>query len=135
MKKLSFYILSFTWGIILTAIGFLVALILLCAGKKPKKWGSCIYFEIGKKNWGGMELGIVFLTNKNPSNHIRNHEYGHAIQNCYFGPFMLLISFASFVRYWYRRCRTFMGLHNKTAYDDIWFERQATDWGNRYMEV
>lgn len=191
LSKSAFYILSFTWGIILTVIGLLVALVLLCAGKKPKKWGRCIYFEVGKKKWGGMELGIVFLTNKDPSVHTRNHEHGHAIQNCYFGPIMpFIVCIPSAVRWWLRK---FKDKESKTLfasivgiifiiagatigvismftklwvlylgsfifaygiilivwllnieipkydigyveYDSIWFEKQATDWGNRYME-
>ena len=132
MKKSIFYVLSFTWGIILTLIGLVVAAVLLCAGKKPKKWGWCYYFEVGE-GWGGLELGIIFLTSKNPSVHTRNHEFGHAIQNCYFGPLMpFIVCIPSAVRYWYRRIRRAKGLPNKTAYDDIWFEGQATRLGTKY---
>ena len=135
MKKSLFYVLSFTWGIVLTLIGLIVAGVLLCMGKKPKKWGWCYYFEIGE-GWGGLELGIIFLTSKNPSTHTKCHEFGHAIQNCYFGILMpFLVCIPSAIRYWYRRIRRSKGLKNKTAYDEIWFEGQATRLGYKYWEM
>ena len=135
MKKSIFYVLSFTWGIVLTLIGLIVAGVLLGMGKKPKQWGWCYYFEIGD-GWGGLELGIIFLTSKKPSTHTKCHEFGHAIQNCYFGPLMpFLVCIPSAIRYWYRRIRRSKGLKNKTAYDDIWFEGQATRLGYKYWEV
>ena len=68
-NKCLFYLLSFTWGLPLTLVGCVVAIVLLITGHKPKKWGYCYYFEIGK-NWGGLELGPFFLVNKDASNHI-----------------------------------------------------------------
>lgn len=135
MNKKTFYILSITWGLPLTLIGLIVAAVLICIGYKPKKWGCCYYFEVGE-NWGGLELGIIFLTNKNPTKHIRNHEHGHAIQNCYLGVFMpFVICIPSAIRYWYRTFRTMAGLENKTKYDDIWFERTATELGKIYASM
>lgn len=132
-NKVLFYVLSWTWGLLLNIVGAVVALVLIVAGKKPKKWGYCYYFEVGK-HWGGMELGMFFLVNENPSVHIRNHELGHGLQNCYWGPLMpFVISIPSFVRYWYREIRTKMGLKNKTKYDDIWFEGDATKRGTEFM--
>jgi hypothetical protein len=34
-NKTLFYVLSWTWGIIMTLIGAIVALVLIIAGKKP----------------------------------------------------------------------------------------------------
>ena len=68
-NKVLFYVLSWTWGLLLNIVGAVVALVLIVAGKKPKKWGYCYYFEVGK-GWGGMELGMFFLVNENPSVHI-----------------------------------------------------------------
>ena len=134
MKKSKFYALSFTWGLPLTLIGLIVAAVLLCAGEKPKKWGLCCYFEVGE-NWGGLELGVIFLTNKSPSVTCRNHELGHGIQNCWFGFLMpFIVCIPSAIRYWYRAIRRKRGLPNKTAYDDIWFEGQATRLGTEYMK-
>jgi hypothetical protein len=133
-KKL-FYELAFTWGIIMTLIGCIVAGALIIAGYKPKKWGRCWYFEIGS-GWGGVELGIFFITNKNPSVHTRNHELGHGFQNCKYGPFMIIISLMSMCRYWYRELRYHRrGLTPPTAYDDIWFEGEATKIGTEFMST
>ena len=105
LKKWMFYLLSFTWGIAMTTIGCLASLVLLIAGRKPKRNQYGWYFEIGT-GWGGCELGCMCIVNKNPSQHTLNHEFGHAIQNCYFGPFMIFISLASAARYWYREYLT-----------------------------
>jgi hypothetical protein len=134
-NKATFYALSFSWGIIMTLVGCVVAIALLVTGHRPKKWGHCFYFEVGKRNWGGMELGIFFLTNKNPSNRIRNHEHGHGFQNCAFGPFMIVISLMSMCRYWYRELKyNRKGLTPPTAYDDAWYEGQATQLGTEFIE-
>lgn len=134
MNKFLFYILSFTWGLPLTLIGIIVAIVLQICGYKPQRHGYCFYFEIGE-NWGGAELGIVFLTNKNPSTYIKNHEHGHALQNCVYGFFMpFIVCIPSAIRYWYRKVRTNKGLENKAAYDDVWFESQATKWGSKFYE-
>lgn len=102
MNKFIFYLLSFTWGLPMTLIGCIVALVFVITGHKPKKYGYCFYFEVGN-NWGGLELGIVFLTDKTPSEHTKMHEHGHGLQNCYFGflmPFVVCIPSA--YRYWLR---------------------------------
>ena len=135
-NKFLFYLLSFTWGIIMTTVGCIVALALLITGHKPKKWGHCWYFEVGKTKWGGMELGPFFLTNKNPSKSIKNHEHGHGFQNCMFGPFMVVISIMSAARYWYRELKyNRKGLNPPTKYDDAWYEGQATKLGGEYIKT
>lgn len=129
MKKFLFYLLSFIWGLPMTLCGLIVAAILLLAGHKPKKWKYCYYFEIGH-NWGGLEFGAFFLVNKNSSTHIKNHEHGHAIQNCWFGPFFPFIVFIpSAIRYWWRELLTKRGKTDLPDYDSIWFEGQATRLG------
>ena len=128
MKKTLFYILSFTWGLPMTLIGLIVSSVLLTVGYKPKKHGWCYYFEVGK-GWGGLELGAIFLTSKNPSEHTRNHEHGHALQNCIWGPlFPFVIAIPSAVRYWTRKIQRSKGKELE-PYDAIWFEWQASTWG------
>lgn len=101
-----FHLLSCTWGIIMTAIGAVVALALLITGHKPKMHGHCIYFEVGK-SWGGMELGMFFLVSKDASTHTKNHEHGHGFQNAVIGPiFPFLVCIPSATRYWLRECKT-----------------------------
>ena len=132
-NKFLFYLLSFTWGLPMTLIGCIVALVLLIAGYKPKKWGYCYYFEIGE-NWGGVELGMFFLTDKNPLDYTKTHEHGHAIQNCWFGPLMpFIVCIPSATRYWYREIRKKIGKPCTTAYIDIWFEKQADQLGEQFI--
>ena len=135
MKKSTFYILSFTWGLPMTLAGIITASFLLILGYKPQRWGACWHFDIGG-NWGGLNLGPVFLTSSNPSEYIKNHEHGHAIQNCYFGiftPFIILIPSA--VRYWYREYREHINKPCTTGYYDIWFEKQASELGIKYATM
>ena len=134
-NKFLFYFLSFTWGLPVTLVGCIVGMVLLVTGHKPKKYGYCYYFEVGN-GWGGLELGVIFLVNKNPSIHTRNHEHGHAFHNCWFGPFMpFVVSIPSAFRYWYRT----LFYHNKgtlpkTKYDDVWFEGTASSLGSNFMK-
>ena len=133
-KKFIFYFLSFTWGILLTLVGLVVAGVLLLAGKKPKKDCWCWIFEVGE-DWGGLNLGIVILTDKDPSVYTKVHEVGHAIQNCMWGLLMIfVITIPSAIRYWYRELK----YHRKgkcppTDYEDIWFEDQDTSLGLALM--
>lgn len=132
LNKATFYLLSWTWGLPMTLIGAVVTLILMAKGKKPKKWGACYYTEVGK-GWGGLELGMFFLTNEKAPERTKNHELGHAIQNCYFGFLMpFVVSLPSAIRYWYRRIRTSLGMRNKGKYEDVWYEGQATKIGTEY---
>lgn len=135
ISKPGFYLLSFTWGSVLTALGLLVSVLMLLTGHKPKRWGYSWYFEVGKKDWGGCEWGPVFIKDKSEGDHLKNHEFGHGIQNCFFGPFMIfLVSMPSSIRYWSRRIRLKLKKPLKTAYDDIWFEGQATRLGTEKMK-
>lgn len=135
MTKTAFYILSFTWGAPTTLAGCVLALWHIAHGRKPKKWGCCYYFEYGDRLWGGMSLGIFFFKDKSNSTHIKNHEHGHAVQNCFFGPFMpFVVAIPSFTRYWYREY--LMRVRHtapKTKYDAVWFEGQATRLGTRFV--
>ena len=139
MKKLSkilFWTLSFTWGLPVTLVGLITTVVLMCCGKKPKQNMYGYAIEIGK-GWGGLEMGPFCLVNANPSRHTLNHEFGHGIQNCYFGPFMIFISLASAIRYWYReyliRIKK-MKYSDLPPYESIWFEGDATRIGNMYYE-
>lgn len=109
----------------------LAALVLTMAGFKAQRWGYCYYFEIGNR-WGGCEIGLFFLKDKTSDTHIKNHELGHSIQNCYFGfaiPFVICVPSA--IRYWYRKLK-----HRADGkpYDSVWFEKQATRIGSEFME-
>jgi hypothetical protein len=130
-QRAIYYILNFTWGLPMTLIGGLVALVLIIAGEKPRKRTSGIAFRVWSCDWGGFSLGPVVVTDTMPTESLVNHEIGHSCQNAVYGPFMIFISIASCVRYWYREL-----FRDKvtTDYDDIWFEGQATKWGNWLAE-
>ena len=132
-NKASFYKLSFTWGIIMTLTGLIIAAVLICAGYKPKRWGGCLCFTVGK-GWGGVSFGIVMIVSNTAGEHTKNHEFGHALQNCRYGLAMPILSLLSAARYWYRNIRTKMGLVNKTDYDDFWFEGEASELGEKYIK-
>lgn len=133
MKRLTFYFLSFTWGIIMTLIGLILACVLLCLGHRPTTYSGCLVFTVGKK-WGGVSFGIVIIKSKTSGEDTKSHEYGHAVQNCKYGLAMPILSLLSAARYHYRNIRTKMGLGNKTDYDAFWFEREATHYGELYGE-
>ena len=134
LSKTAFYVLSYTWGLPTTLAGCAASAVLRATGHQPKKYGWCTYYEVGN-HWGGCSLGPVFIKQKQPSRHICEHESGHAIQNCYFGPFMpFLVSIPSSVRYRAHRLRRRMG-KPLPPYDSIWFEAQATKLGQEYLKL
>lgn len=109
---IGFYLLSFTWGILMTTLGVLVALALLITGHKPHLFHYFIYFEVGR-GWGGFGCGPIFVVSKYSSLHTKQHEAGHGIQNIIFGPIMpLLISIPSCLRYWLREFSSYDGKRN-----------------------
>lgn len=132
--KSLFYLLSFTWGLPMNIGGLCIALAMLFTGHRPRRWGPCIYFNAGK-HWGGASWGMFFITDKDDSTHIKNHEMGHAFQNCYLGFLMpFVIGLPSMSRYWFRNWRERKGHPSRKAYDAIWFEGSATRLGYQYWE-
>ena len=134
MSRKTYYTLSFTWGLPLTLIGAIVALFLLATKHRPHLWRGCLCFEIGKTRWGGLNLGLVILCQHNASDSLKSHELGHAVQNCYLGPIMLLFVFCSAVRYHYRDYKERKG-EKLPPYDSWWFEGQATEYGHKYIKL
>ena len=130
-----FYLLSFTWGLPMTLIGGLVALVLLIGGNKPTRFGWVWHFDF-EIDWG-VSLGLVMLCPKGYSSalwSLRCHEHGHALQNIYLGPlFPLLVGIPSVIRFWVRELNTLRNHPPKTDYDDIWFEGSATASGAAFM--
>lgn len=129
-----FYFLSFTVGLPMTIIGCLVSLLMLICGYKAKLYKRCICFSCGKHS--GFSLGCFIFVNKNSDEKLLEHELGHAIQNCMYGLLMpFIVSIPSFIRYHYRRFYV-RRLHRRltTAYDSIWFEKEATALGKDYAK-
>lgn len=129
-----FYLRSFTWGLPVNVGGAVAAAALLATGHKPDHFGRCLHFSIGK-GWGGGSLGVFIFTCKNPSKHLLEHEHGHSIQNCYYGPLMpFMVNLPSSTRYWYRRVLQKVRPDKKLPpYDSIWFEAEASRLGHEYM--
>lgn len=135
MNPVLFWTLSCTWGILTTTMGALLSLFLLITGHKPKKFGWCVFFEAGE-HWGGCSFGPFFLTQHGASDSLKSHEHGHSLQNCVFGPFMmLLVNLPSSVRYQARNLsRRIRPQKELPDYDAIWFEGQATKIGERFLQ-
>lgn len=133
MRKL-FYILNFTWGIIMNIIGGIGALVIMAMGHKPIRHAGNIVFKFGH-HWGGVSLGIFTFMCVESGERTLNHEFGHSIQNAIFGPlFPFIVAIPSFIR-----CQKFnsnikKGIPNEEDYDAIWFEGSATKWGTIIAE-
>lgn len=131
-KVILFWLLSLTWGIIMTGVGIIVAIIMLITFHQPKRFHYFIYFEFGKF-WGGVNFGPIFIVSKESTISTLQHEAGHGIQNIILGPlFPFLIAIPSAIRYWYREIiyKVNKEKYQKLpAYDAIWFESWATKIG------
>jgi hypothetical protein len=147
-----FWIVSCTWGIIMTTIGALATAglnLIKFAGSvagynlkiKTHRNGCSFITEVGG-NWGGVELGAFALCgnyseeHKSWFDHTRKHEFGHAIQHLYMGPlFIFIVALPSATRYWYH---IIMSKKGKTFpddwYDSIWFEGDATKTGEKFVD-
>ena len=146
MKKIVLGILywigQLTWGIIMSLIGLITALICIIFLKgKVHRNGFTFIVEVGG-NWGGINLGCVSLCggyttvcpDENWFQHTRRHEFGHSLQNLIFGPlFPFIVAIPSAIRYHYQNYRSSKGLPNK-EYDAIWFEGTATKWGTKIID-
>lgn len=132
--KTKYYLLQFTWGIIMNIFGLIGAIAMLCTGHKPQHYGGTILFITGKEPWGGLSLGMFSFVCPQAKEHTKNHEFGHALQNCKWGPaFLFKIAIPSFTRYWKFTLNEKKGIKNTENYDDAWFEGQATQLGNEYI--
>ncbi len=128
-----YYLRSFTWGLPVNLGGVMVAAVLLATGHKPERFGNCVNFTVGK-NWGGGSAGIFMFTCENADTRLKEHEQGHSIQNCFYGPLMPLVNLQSTTRYLYRA--GIKKLHpgkRLPPYDSAWYEGEATELGKAFM--
>ena len=133
LKGIGFWVASCTWGIIVTALGLIVALVLLVTGHRPHRFHYFVYFEVGA-GWGGFSLGGVFAVNRNASLSMKQHESGHGLQNIMLGVFMpFVISIPSAVRYWWREYKARRGAV-LPPYNSIWFEAWASALGEKHFK-
>lgn len=135
-KRILFYIASYTWGIIMSLIGGIIFLTLLCCGCESHIYYGRPYIVIGER-WGGFSAGCFFFVCRQSrhDNHVRSHECGHGLQNALFGPlFPFIIAIPSAIRYWYLSIKYYnKGIASPKPYDSAWFEHQATVWGEKYI--
>lgn len=140
-KLAIFYILSFTWGIVMSLVGLFVFLFIrLFMNNQVNifKVAGRIAIVFKNKSFGGLSLGFVYLVDNGNSMSTHLHELGHTIQNAYFGPFfILLVAIPSAIRY---HIRSYLVNSKRKKYselkpyDSIWFEGQATKLGNKYFK-
>lgn len=130
-----YHLLNYTWGIIMTLIGWIVlGFVRVFLRKKVVehgKFGPCHYIMLFD-NWGGLDLGTTFLLADNMGKewtlHTKQHETGHTFQNALLGPLAIFLIFIpSAIRYW---LATFGKIDS--PYDLIWFEGSASTIGEEY---
>lgn len=128
------WILSCTWGIIMTIIGAIATISIVCSGGKIGIYNGNIYCQCGEGYWGGLNLGPFFFVPYDCPESTKQHEWGHGIQNAIYGPFFIfLVAIPSFIR-----CQYYNIMSSKKQlppYDSIWFEGEATQIGQTYCEV
>lgn len=138
-KKL-YYLIQFTWGLntnILGFIGFIICKFIF-NWEITKYYNNIIISPKNKKINAGLSLGIFLFIDKDADEFLKQHEYGHSIQNLIFGEFfLLLIGIPSLIRCWYYNLIiNKLKLYTKEKYNyySIWFERDASTLGKRAIE-
>lgn len=126
-----FYILSFTWGIILSTLGAIAALFLRALGYYwyPNQYGYIIF--IGNNSWGGFTLGPYSFVCPDASPKLLDHEAGHSYQNALFGPLTVILTIISIFHYWIS-CFVPKVQNN---YYDFWTEKNASQLGENMAHV
>lgn len=132
--KILYYVLNCTWGCIMVIIGAIAALYLKCRRYNSTVYGGCRHFVVGK-DWGGVSLGLIIITDDTTSVSAMNHEFGHSIQNAIYGIlFPFIVAIPSAIRSIYRRQASKKGA-TLPPYDSVWFEGQATKWGTKGINI
>ena len=133
MRTCLYWFIQLTWGLPLNIIGAIIAIVLICRGSMPQRFGYAIYFETGE-NWGGVNFGGFFFVQKSASTQLKRHEYGHSFQNLMLGVLMpFLVNIPSAMRYHYRNYKKAKG-HHLPPYDRFWCEGWATKLGEKYYK-
>lgn len=139
-KKYLYYLIQFTWGLdmnILGAIGYIFCKYIF-GWQTQKYYKNIIISPKDKKINSGLSLGIFLFMDKDADEALKQHEYGHSIQNLIFGEFfLLLIGIPSLIRCWYYNLViNKLKLYTKEKYNyySIWFERDASALGRRAIE-
>ena len=130
-SRIRFYILSFTWGIILSALGLVASLALRALGYRqyPNQYGYVIF--LGNNSWGGFTLGPYSFVCPDATPELLAHEAGHSYQNALFGPIAILLTLVSIVHYWV----SYFVPKVQDDYYDFWTEKNATKLGEATRNV
>ena len=128
MKRLLYYFIQLTWGIIQTSLGFIVFLIFI--RNRHIIFNGAIATEWSR--YDGLSLGLFIFVPQDveikTKYYIYKHEYGHTIQSLILGPlYLLIIGFPSFI--WSRLYRKNMTRTNNKNYYDFYTERNANYFG------
>ena len=105
-SRILFYILSFTWGIILSTLGLVASLALRALGP------------------------YSFVCPDAPPE-LLTHEAGHSYQNALFGPIAILLTLVSIIHYW---ISCFVPKVQNDYYN-FWTEKNATKLGESMRNV
>ena len=137
MNKVLFWFLQLTWGAIMNLIGLIAFLVLIILGHKPRRFHQTIYFLVGS-NWGGVNLGFVTIISRSSGETTLRHEHGHFIQNALYGVlFPFVVAIPSAFRYHYRNWLVRAKRKARSElpnYYSIWFEKQASELGDKYLK-
>lgn len=135
LSEKEFYIRSLTCGLLTNIAGGALALGMMATGHKPKKYSSCIEFDVGE-GWGGASVGMFMFVCRDADEHLKAHELGHSIQNCYYGPLMpFIVNLPSSSRFLFRKVASKLKPDMKfTPYESAWFEAEASALGEKYVE-
>jgi hypothetical protein len=125
-----FYLLQFTWGLPVNAVGLLA--FLCCAHLRHETFcNSLVTYLPG--DGGGLSLGVfLFIRAQSASERrrLRVHEYGHTVQCLFLGPlYWLVVVLPSVI--WYHFFAGFRKRYH-VSYDALYCERWATAWGKKW---
>ena len=130
-SKKEYYILQWTWGILMNITGACACLYAVIRKWPINKYRNAIRITCPKqKGWAGVSLGMFLIVSEGYDSSLP-HEYGHPIQNLSWGLlFPFIVAIPSATRLWYREFKYHRkGLTPPTKYDDIWYEGEATQFG------
>lgn len=134
--KWLFYLLSYTWGILTTVVGWIIlAFVRVFLRRKIVEKGQFFTanYTIFGNNWGGFSFGTNFSVAGNMGDnftlHCKCHELGHTYQAAVFGPFVIFFFYLpSLFRCLYQKRRDDKKLPND-PYDLAYFEASASHIG------
>lgn len=128
------FVVNITWNIVMFTIGFVVGFFLWIFGIDYRFKKGFIIFNIGRR-WGGLSLGCIVIRDRTSTTDVDYHEIGHIHQAILGILYPFLVAIPSAIRYWYWTLKYLR--HNlvpDALYDDMWFERSATDLGKVFEE-